>query len=89
MFRDEFVIPTNAQMKAGAVAPELGERRSFSIQALDRHHPGGFCVTEQRTSHARICAAIRWACCPSGRNSTLRRSCRCGQRGEYRTLRWE
>ena len=29
VFRDEFVIPTNAQMKASAVAPEVGECRSF------------------------------------------------------------
>ena len=36
VLRDEFVIPTNAQMKAGAVAPELGERRSFLDQAPER-----------------------------------------------------
>jgi len=37
-FRDEFVIPTNRQMKAGAVPPDLGECMSSGSQSCSDVH---------------------------------------------------
>lgn len=43
VFRDEFVIPTNAQMKASAVAPELGELSPQSGARIEFIDAGPVC----------------------------------------------